>query len=47
MAGQLIKRGESWTVRVFNGRDTAGKRKFINKTVKGSKRDAQKALNLM
>lgn len=47
MAGQIIKRGETWTVRVFLGRDTNGKRKFNNKTVKGSKKDAQKVLNSM
>ena len=47
MAGQIIKRGESWLVRVFLGRDTNGKRKFHNKTVKGTKKDAQKALNSM
>lgn len=47
MAGQLIKRGESWLIRVFLGRDATGKRKFQNKTVKGTKKDAQKALNSM
>jgi hypothetical protein len=47
MAGQIIKRGETWTVRIFHGRDSNGKRKFINKTVKGSKKDAQKVLNSM
>jgi len=47
MAGQIIKRGESWLVRVFLGRDTNGKRKFHNKTIKGTKKDAQKALNSM
>ncbi len=47
MAGQIIKRGESWLVRVFLGRDTNSKRKFHNKTVKGAKKDAQKALNSM
>ena len=47
MAGQIIKRGESWLIRVFLGRDTNGKRKFQNKTVKGTKKEAQKALNSM
>jgi len=47
MAGQIIKRGESWLVRVFLGRDTNGKRKFHNKTIKGTKKDAQKTLNSM
>lgn len=46
MAGQLIKRGENtWYVRVFLGRDTNGKRKYFNKTIHGTKKDAQKFLN--
>jgi integrase len=44
MTGQIIKRGESWTVRIFLGRDTKGKRKYFNKTIKGTKKDAQKYL---
>jgi hypothetical protein len=45
MAGQIIKRGDScWTVRIFLGRDTNGKRKYFNKTVRGTKKDAQKYL---
>lgn len=47
MAGQITKRGESWTVRIFLGRDAKGKRKYSNKTVRGTKKDAQKALNSM
>jgi integrase len=47
MAGQLINRGErKWLVRIYLGRDVVtGKRKYHNKTVNGSKRDAQKYLN--
>jgi integrase len=46
MAGQIIKRNEtSWTVRVFMGRDSEGKRQYLNKTVKGNKKDAQIILN--
>jgi len=44
MTGQIIKRGDSWTVRIFLGRDTKGKRKYFNKTIKGNKKDAQKYL---
>jgi integrase len=45
MAGQIIKRGEkTWTVRIFNGRDANGKRKYVNKTIHGTKKDAQKYL---
>jgi hypothetical protein len=42
MAGQIIKRGESWLIRVFLGRDTNGKRKFHNKTVKARKKARKK-----
>jgi integrase len=45
MAGQLINRGErKWCVRVFLGRDGDGKRTFQNRTVHGTKRDAEKVL---
>ncbi|HEY0459261.1 MAG TPA: tyrosine-type recombinase/integrase [Pyrinomonadaceae bacterium] len=44
MAGQLIKRGETWLIRIYLGRDSKGKKKFFNKTVRGSKKDAQKFL---
>ena len=45
MAGQIIKRGENtWTVRIFLGRDTNGKRRYFNKTIHGTKREAQKYL---
>ncbi|HEV7642922.1 MAG TPA: tyrosine-type recombinase/integrase [Pyrinomonadaceae bacterium] len=45
MAGQIIRRGDdSWTVRIFLGRATNGKRKYFNHTVRGTKKDAQKLL---
>ena len=44
MTGQVIKRGDSWTIRIFLGRDTNGKRKYFNKTLHGTKKDAQKYL---
>lgn len=48
MAGQVIANGKGvWTVRVFQGRDAAGKRKYVNRTVRGSKKDAQLVLNQM
>lgn len=41
-AGQIIPRGEdTWLVRIFRGRDEKGKRHYLNKTVKGKKKDAQ------
>jgi integrase len=46
MAGQLIERGDRvWLVRIFKGRDADGKRKYLNRTVHGSKKDAQRVLN--
>jgi len=46
-AGQIIPRGErTWLVRVFMGRDSeSGKRKYVNKTIHGTLRDAQAYLN--
>jgi len=45
MTGQLIKRSENtWLVRIFLGRDADGKRKYFNKTIHGTKKDAQKYL---
>lgn len=45
MAGQIIKRGDNtWLVRIFQGRDADGKRRYINKTIRGTKKDAEKYL---
>jgi integrase len=44
MAGQIFKRGDSWQVRIFLGNDAKGKRKYHNKTIHGTKKDAQKFL---
>lgn len=47
MAGQIIKRGErTWLVRIFNGRDEKGRWRYINKTIHGTKKDADKYLNI-
>jgi len=44
-AGQIIKRGENtWLVRIFTGRDTRGKRSYLNKTIRGTKKTAQSYL---
>jgi integrase len=46
MAGQVIKRGEkNWLVRIFMGRDAQGKRRYLNTTVRGTKRDANDYLS--
>lgn len=45
MAGQIIQRGENvFLVRVFLGRDKDGKRRYHNKTIHGTKKDAQRYL---
>lgn len=45
MAGQIIQRGErTWLIRVYAGK-VDGKRKYLNYTVHGTKRDAQTKLN--
>ena len=45
-AGQINPRGEdTWIVRIFMGRDGNGKRKYLNKTIKGKKKDAQDYLS--
>jgi integrase len=46
MAGQIIKRGDkNWIVRIFMGRDGNGKRRYLNKTVRGTKKDANTYLS--
>jgi integrase len=46
MAGQIIKRGDdTWIVRIFMGRDAQGKRRYLNKTIKGKKKDAETYLS--
>ncbi len=46
MAGQIIKRGDkNWLVRIFMGRDANGKRRYFNKAIKGTKKDADTYLS--
>jgi site-specific recombinase XerD len=46
MAGQIIKRGDkTWLVRIFLGRDGNGKRRYLNKTIRGTKKDADTYLS--
>ena len=45
MPGQLVRRGENnWLVRVPNGRRLNGTRKYINRTIRGTKKEAQREL---
>lgn len=47
-AGQIIKNPSgTWTVRVFLGRDASGKKRYLNRTVKTTKRDADEVLEIM
>ena len=44
-AGQVLARADGiWMVRVFLGRDARGRRRYHNKTVHGTKKDAQRYL---
>lgn len=46
MAGQIINRGDKkWLVRIFAGRDSQGKRRYVNKTIRGTKKDANNYLS--
>ncbi|MBY0276094.1 hypothetical protein K2Z84_12175 [Candidatus Binatia bacterium] len=46
--GQLIARGErKWTIRVYDGTDANGRRRYVNQRVHGSRRDAQAKLTEM
>ncbi len=46
MAGQIIKRGDkTWIVRIFMGRDEKGTRRYVNKTIHGTKKEADKYLS--
>jgi hypothetical protein len=45
MRGHLQQRGrDSWRLKVFVGRSSDGKRRYIERTVRGSRRDAERAL---
>jgi hypothetical protein len=46
MAGQIIRRGDkTWLVRIFMGRDGNGKRRYLNKTIRGVKKEAENYLS--
>jgi hypothetical protein len=45
MKGSIEKRGNSWRLSVYLGKDpVTGKERRLRKTVRGSKKDAQKEL---
>ncbi|MCA1846048.1 MAG: hypothetical protein LC792_23220 [Actinobacteria bacterium] len=44
----MRQRGEAWELRVYTGRDPeTGRRRYVNKTVRGGKREAERALAAM
>ena len=46
MKGSMRQRGSAWELRVYLGVDpVSGKQRYVTKTVRGSKREAQRALN--
>lgn len=45
MQGNLQQRGpSSWRIRVFLGRDETGKKRYMERTVRGTKREAQRVM---
>lgn len=45
MQGNLQQRGQgSWRIRVFLGRDETGTKRYVERTVRGTKREAQRAM---
>ncbi|MEA2686879.1 MAG: integrase [Actinomycetota bacterium] len=48
MSGFMRQRGSSWELRVYAGRDVVtGRKRWVSRTVKGGKREAQRALAAM
>ena len=48
MAGSMRQRGNGWQLRVHAGRDVStGRKRYMERTLRGSKREASKALAAM
>ena len=48
MKGFMRQRGSAWDLRVYLGKDpVSGKQRYVTKTVRGGKREAQRVLNAM
>ncbi|MCA9562509.1 MAG: hypothetical protein KC561_03425, partial [Myxococcales bacterium] len=46
MRGTIQKRGtESWRVRAYVGRDNTGTKRYVSRTVRGTRRDAERELS--
>ncbi len=46
MRGSIQQRGpQSWRVNAFVGRDAAGAKRYIGRTVRGTRRDAERELS--
>lgn len=45
MRGHIQQRGEkSWRIRAYAARDRSGRKRYVQRTIVGSKREAEKAL---
>lgn len=45
MRGLIQKRGsESWRIRAYVGRDANGTKRYVSKTVRGTRKDAERDL---
>ena len=48
MRGNIQQRGpQSWRVKAFVGRDAAGAKRYVGRTVRGTRRDAERELSLL
>ena len=45
MRGTIQQRGSSWRIRAYVGRDSTGKKRYVSRTVHGTRRDAEKELS--
>jgi len=45
MRGTIQQRGSSWRIRAYVGRDSTGKKSYVSRTVRGTRRDAEKDLS--
>ena len=45
MRGTIQQRGRSWRVRAYVGRDGTGTKRYVPRTLHGTRRDAEKELS--
>ena len=45
MRGHIQQRGEkSWRIKAYAGRDSSGRKRYVQRTIAGTRRDADRAL---